>query len=215
MNLANNFFFKASTGRPDERGIDLLLLQTLLVTEPSEFVLGGKRDELVHKLCSGTPSLPVVILNDLEDYKDRQYSLGRENTEVGPHIRLRYSFFMSVLHAERVAGGDFHFTQEILENFWSKVLTSGKPGTSGLDEQFWGGDYITECMRDILFEFIWKYDVRSHAGLVNLLFITTDCRMLGFSGSLLRRSFLELLCIPSDLRVGNSWQRLLSISTTN
>ena len=171
INLANHFFSKASTGEPDERGTDLELLHVLLVAEPSEFVLDGKREEMVHKLCAETPPLPVVILNDLAEYKERRYNLGRENTELSDHIRLRCDFLMSALDCEKLSQGNFQFTQEVLEGFWSKVLSSASPASREQEERFWGGDYITECMRDILFEFLWKCDICSHAGLVNLLSI--------------------------------------------
>ena len=204
MKLANHLFLKASTGKPPERGTDLQLLQVLLVTETSQAVLNANREDIVRELCSETPPLAVVILQDLADYKGRQYSLGRENADMSAHIRLRFSFLMSVLNADKVGQGNFHFGAEILEDFWNKVLTSGLPVEHQLDQRFWGGDYITECMRDILFEFMWKYDIRNHAGLVHLLSFPADCRIHNFLDSSSNRSFPVSICMLSDPRVGNS-----------
>lgn len=204
IGLARQLFLKASTGQPNERGTDLQLLQALLLTETSRAVLNANREDIVRDLCSETPPLPEVILQDLADYKDRQYGLGRENTDLSTHIRLRISFLMSVLNANKVGQGNFHFTGDILESFWNKVLTSGLPIEHQLEERFWGGDYITECMRDILFEFIWKYDIHNHAGLVHLLSFHADCRIHNFSDSISSRNSLALVCVASDLRVGNS-----------
>lgn len=213
MSLADHLFFKASNGSPDERGTDLQLLQALLTTEPAD--LDVKREDLVHKLCSETPSLPEIILRDLAEYKERQYNLGRENSELSINVRLRYHFLMSVLNSERTARGTFHFTQEVLESFWSKVLVSNRSEAKGLDDRFWGGDYITECTRECLFENLVKYDIRSHAGFVGLQLFKFNFRIPSFSGSLSRKNFRRSACVRSGQQAGNSLPRQLNISTAN
>ena len=169
----------------------------------------------MHKLCSETPSLPEVILKDLADYKERQYSLGRENSDLTINIRLRYHFLIMVLNFERTARGTFHFTQEVLENFWSKVLVSNRSEAQGSTERFWGGDYLTECMRECLFENFVKYDIRNHAGFVGLQLFKSNFRIPSFSDSLSRKNFQKSACVGSDQQAGNSLPKQLNISTAN
>lgn len=212
-NLADHLFNKASNSPPGERGTDLQLLQSLLTTEPLDPDV--KREDLVHKLCSETPSLPEIILRDLAEYKERQYNLGRENTGSNLNVRIRYHFLMSVLNSERTARGKFHFTPEVLESFWSKVLVSNRSEAQGLDERFWGGDYITECMRESLFENIVKYDIRIHVGFVRQQLFESDFRIPSFSDSLSRKNFQRSAWVRSDQQAGNSLPRQLNILTTN
>lgn len=161
--LADRFFQNASSGPINQRGGDLQILRALLLTETSEIVTGWNREECVSRLCSMTPSLPEVILDEFTTWKVRQYQLGFEHAQRSAQVEFRVQFLLHVLNADRNVGGTFQFSRETLEGFWNNTLMRTEEG--GLD-QWWGGDCVTETVRIIFFHILASVEFQSHSGLV-------------------------------------------------
>jgi hypothetical protein len=162
--LADKFFGNAVKGPVDQRGGDLQMLCALLTTDTSEIVTAWKRDECISNLCFMSPSLPEVILGELAAWKIRQYMSGFEHVQRTQQIELRVQFLVHVLSADKNAGGGYQFPRKILEGFWSTALLRSQEG--GSEQQYWGGDGVTESIRVVLFHILAALDFRRHSGLV-------------------------------------------------
>jgi hypothetical protein len=162
--LADKFFRNAVKGPLDQRGGDLQMLRAMLSTDTSEIVTGWKRDECISNLCFMSPSLPEVILGELATWKIHQYMSGFEHAQRTPQIELRVQFLVHVLSADKNAGGGYQFPRKVLEGFWSTALLRSQEG--GSEQQYWGGDGVTESIRVVLFHILAALDFRRHSGLV-------------------------------------------------
>lgn len=165
VHLADTLFRNSSTLPMNERGGDLQLLRTLLYKETSIIAQPWKRDEYVSKSCLMAPSLPEVILGELAGWKTRQYISGLENAQRNNQIEFRVQFLLQVLSWDKSAGGEYQFPREILEEFWNTALVRSEDSV-GMEQQYWGGDGVTESMRVVLFHLIGQVDFRRHSGLV-------------------------------------------------
>jgi hypothetical protein len=181
--LAKELFESAARGPQREKGGDLHLLRALLQTDPSEWITDWNRDECISRLChltAPTPSLPEIILSDLSGWKARQYMLGLEHMNRAPQIEYRIQFLLNVLAAEKNAeGGGYVFPRKVLEEFWNMALVRQMEGGYG---ELWGGDAVTDSMRQTWFGMLASTDFRRHSGLVNpsLLGQELSFRMRGF-----------------------------------
>jgi len=175
LELADELFESARTGNLEERGGDLHLLRALLQTDTTtEWVVDWNRDECISRLChvSPSPCLPEVLLSDLSSWKDRQYVLGMELANRSPQIEYRIQFLLNVLAADRKVEGGYVFPRKVLDEFWDKALTRREPGGYA---DWWGGDAVTDSMRQIWFGMLALTDFRRHSGLVGLSFLWVVC----------------------------------------
>jgi hypothetical protein len=161
--IAEDCFKSASTGPMEERLGDLQVLRTLVMADSADFVTGWKREDCVHRLCMFTPSLPEVILEELAGWKRRQYMFGLENAERAAQIQVRVQLLMLVLGIERNPVDGFRFPREVLEDFWNTALMRTEDGGN---DQYWGGDLVTEHMRLMLFHTISTTELRRSPALV-------------------------------------------------
>ena len=167
--LANELFESArGAGNQTEKGGDLHLLRALLQTDTSEWVTDWNRDECISRLCHFRPlCLPEILLSDLASWKARQYMLNMEHVARAPQIEYRIQFLLNVLAAEKnVAGGSYVFPRTVLEEFWDLALVRSHAGGYG---ECWGGDAVTDSMRQMWFGMLAATDFRRHSGLVSPL----------------------------------------------
>jgi len=159
--LAHDFFLKACES-PDNAG-DLQLLRVFLMFKDPETSPDLDKSAFCVQLCFSRPSLPEIILRDLAHWKDQQYARGLE-MDPRREIDFRLPFLLTVLGLVGESGHTFKFSKELLEEFWDKVLLRKSDGE--LDLGFWGGDALTESMRESFFKFLYAIKFEDHSGLV-------------------------------------------------
>jgi len=186
MQLAAEFFHNATVGPMESRGGDLQVLRALLLAETHSMVTNWKKEQCVQELCQSTPSLPGLILEELAAWKKRQYDAGSENAERPAQIQFRLQFLFQVLSATQVAGG-FTFPRQVLEGFWNSALASS--ADSAAEHVYWGGDFVTENMRLLLFHILATVDFNQHSGLVCYPSSCANYRIFPSSDSSLRRNY--------------------------
>jgi hypothetical protein len=165
--LAEDILRNATMGPILQRGGDLLVLKSLLWAEAAETVTQWNKNECTRLLCSLTPSLPEVLLGILTTWKKRQYSLGLENIERPGHVATWMQYLVHVLAFDKLGSGEYQFPREILEEFWSSALLRlGGAGAGGNELQYWGGDFVTETIRNGFFAFVTREEPRTNSGLV-------------------------------------------------
>jgi len=162
-NLAQDFFQDAINSPMESRAGDLQVLRGLLVTETHEMVTDWKKEECAHEFCRSNPSLPGLILEELAAWKKRQYDCGLQNAERPGQIQFRIQYLFNVLYFTSSVGG-FVFPRHVLEGFWDSALASSEDEAA--ESVFWGGDYVTESIRLILFHGLSTIDINRHSGLV-------------------------------------------------
>jgi hypothetical protein len=164
--LADMLLTSASSGSESQRGVDCQLLRALFQSDPSETVPDWNKEDCMTMLCQRVTSLPEIILDECSTWKLKQYVLGLENTDRTAQIQIRLQFLTSALVMNKA---HFSFSRELLDRLWNSALSRPSDVGPGEEQQYWGGDHITDTARLIFFHFLINPDIRLYQETVLLL----------------------------------------------